>query len=1097
MLTYTFEKGFSLSDQIQSISFSSNGKYLAAGLDDRVYIWDTATWLLNLRFRRDAVPIRALTWDNKGRLFFGCDGGILTMVTLNEQEYLSEGFCASERPIRHIAVSVMGNFLALGGDDEVTIWSYRAGASSRAKWEFVKRLSDPQDKLDKTSVNVSGLAWASGFPQQLVVAYDKQGVVTWDIEENIPLFKAGKTHHHVGVRSSHTDAPNVLIGGGAHYAIPSGRELRVYFRENGRDFRCLTSPGIIPSGAPMAWAHDGTCIVAAMERDIVLLQIEKRLETKISLKDCIHVSHLSWNRSTSSKGSMYRLAVVTNRSVLRVLRADSNRAFGEPRRLSDPHSRFLYCFSTVLLVLLVALINESTPSRFQFCLSSGSAHFQMTSQETRIRKLSKDSAMSRVRDKYGNVIFNPYNRPNDSRIHASDALLIGELKSTYVSATNRNEDITGQKESTFEKLVISTPNADYLPLVNVGQQVISIYVDGRWGAEDYAQWPQWYFDGREHFPYILRKPSAEALREHPLRRLWWNMTEVDFERNPGDEDGKLEQSIAQELFDIRTQLMEEVKLCVCNDGLVWSKLQACAGKMRQCTSTLLYTPQPYLVAMLTLAAAQRYCLETRAMLDRIADIGKNHASDDYPPANHSLLGCITNRVPVVYEMYEKGIPVWFVWPLSRVTSDTSIVAQGLVLLPAEFGVELKRWPGAPIFYQGRLARDIHNSIENWRPGNMDLRLLCGESIIPGEMKDAEKPKPEGHKEKKNRVEPYSKAQAAAKVASKRPNISINKDLFRQSSSAYMPNMPDVWKRALQSIDANTDRVVQHPDIHLFRGYAFPPAHMFCGEDDKKSLEHMLGWLVVRNSWIGSFGDVARTSALPGPQQWRTYLRGIALGLELTRPDDRKQASSMPETGQSTRSHSTRRGAKLKEKAREIFESIQVPSKNTLQHILWNGSCVWRRNELHFSILDRRVLVWDVIDHNFRIELMTMDQLLMAKEWKNTGTRLFREIKLNALWPNVLLLSTELPSPLNSGLTVDNLERRRPLIEAFRRIVMDWPGDTPQLLSRLSFHKCVDGKDIWDEEMMIKVEALAAAHYCQVFFDHFGRAPCVPCTFPVA
>lgn len=78
-----------------------------------------------------------------GRLFFGCDGGILTMVTFCEkvrtihlhirgvltrqQEFHSEGFYASEKPIRFIAVNSCGNHLALGGGDEVTIWSMSKG----------------------------------------------------------------------------------------------------------------------------------------------------------------------------------------------------------------------------------------------------------------------------------------------------------------------------------------------------------------------------------------------------------------------------------------------------------------------------------------------------------------------------------------------------------------------------------------------------------------------------------------------------------------------------------------------------------------------------------------------------------------------------------------------------------------------------------------------------------------------------------------------------------------------------------------------------------------------------------------------------------
>lgn len=47
----------------------------------------------------------------------------------------------------------------------------------KAKWSFFRRLDDPQDKHDKTTVNVSGVAWANESPMHLVVSYDKQGIM--------------------------------------------------------------------------------------------------------------------------------------------------------------------------------------------------------------------------------------------------------------------------------------------------------------------------------------------------------------------------------------------------------------------------------------------------------------------------------------------------------------------------------------------------------------------------------------------------------------------------------------------------------------------------------------------------------------------------------------------------------------------------------------------------------------------------------------------------------------------------------------------------------------------------------------------------------
>lgn len=127
---------------------------------------------------------------------------------------------------------------------------------------------------------------------------------TWDVENGIPLFKAGKISHN-NVSSSRIDTPQVLIGGGPHFAIPSGKEVRVYSRQTGRDFRCLASPGIIPSGSPMVWAHGGTCIIAALEHAIVLLQIEKRHEATLSIEGVCCVQGFFFARLTVSAGCLH------------------------------------------------------------------------------------------------------------------------------------------------------------------------------------------------------------------------------------------------------------------------------------------------------------------------------------------------------------------------------------------------------------------------------------------------------------------------------------------------------------------------------------------------------------------------------------------------------------------------------------------------------------------------------------------------------------------------------------------------------------------------------------------------------------------------
>lgn len=80
----TFRKAY-------SISFSANGKFLAAGIDDCVYIWNTATWKVELCYQKNFSKILSVCWDASGILLFGCDGGWLTIISSGD-EVLSSSF---------------------------------------------------------------------------------------------------------------------------------------------------------------------------------------------------------------------------------------------------------------------------------------------------------------------------------------------------------------------------------------------------------------------------------------------------------------------------------------------------------------------------------------------------------------------------------------------------------------------------------------------------------------------------------------------------------------------------------------------------------------------------------------------------------------------------------------------------------------------------------------------------------------------------------------------------------------------------------------------------------------------------------------------
>ncbi len=280
-------------------------------------------------------------------------------------------------------------------------------------------------------------------------------------------------------------------------------------------------------------------------------------------------------------------------------------------------------------------------------------------------------------------------------------------------------------------MVITTPNADYLPNVNLNHQIVICRRDGRWGPHDWTQWPQWYFDDYDHFPYILHRPAKENLAEHPLRRLWWDMNSDDFVEEAGcglTGIGRLREEIGLEFYNLRQDLMRIVYAYKSGTKEDQRKLHAAAATMRHCTATLRWTPQTYLNVVQTVTATQRYYLETQAMLDKIRI--REEYRGERPATVFPFIGTVTNRESVVSELFDKGIPVWYVRAGAFIPRHINIIQQMPLADPhPSLGVVVDRWPNAPVFYTGPLSPGIYFATGKWRPGTIDLSRV-GQELPP-------------------------------------------------------------------------------------------------------------------------------------------------------------------------------------------------------------------------------------------------------------------------------------------------------------------------------------------------------------------------------
>jgi hypothetical protein len=172
-----------------------------------------------------------------------------------------------------------------------------------------------------------------------------------------------------------------------------------------------------------------------------------------------------------------------------------------------------------------------------------------------------------------------------------------------------------------------------------------------------------------------------------------------------------------------------------------------------------------------------------------------------------------------------------------------------------------------------------------------------------------------------------------------------------------------------------------------------------------------------------------------------------------------------------------------------------PNKDDLSTISWNNHVVWVPGCVDLHLMDFQLGVWDSHEHNFRAELISLDRCIMSEVWKNPRAGMDRERKLRAVFFSEILLMVSVPPGFKSIASQDAKDHCS-FVDGFRLVLADWPGTVPACLKTLQLRKQLDGEDVWDFEAMRLVERKAYPFYCQTFFDHFGRAPSIPHTYPL-
>ncbi|KAI6111410.1 hypothetical protein F5141DRAFT_1214914 [Pisolithus sp. B1] len=542
---------------------------------------------------------------------------------------------------------------------------------------------------------------------------------------------------------------------------------------------------------------------------------------------------------------------------------------------------------------------------------------------------------------------------------------------------------------------ITSPNISFVPqpFIFEGARVKPL-CDGQFGHINCFQWPQLY---AECYVWSACIPQKLAYRDDPTWRwLWWNVTQSveDFvlERGLAFKVGRIHEDKWKLLETIYNRLDEWAQDWIQKnphydgplrvDAWLWS-CQQCLLHLKQ----LLFTFQDTVILV---TFCQHLCLDVFRMLEYLQTV--------LPPADGTFIdvfnhwmGTFTMDPEECQHLFEGHIPVWLVWKLDHVPEDMKVLKEvevtcpdDIVMDPEEFEVRqvLKwkgswRYPGDVCHMHTRdgpaigLEQFAHPWLEtsaesssgttpstptNARPSASNAASSSSENSNAGvvrmdRLRQCTKPYPPAG------LRPGAK-----------PSLIPNLELWEDPIDPAIPPAMSTWHAALKDVVMDVKRV--HSNVPKV-AYFFPnPVLLVRGQSSDRRQWYMRNWPVSRVGWITclSASDVSPIT----PRSWWDFLNTIPEQISATFSSDQLcEATSLfsPEL---------------------IRVQHDIPS-----HVQFQDLSICIVDLASMDQLTKSKVLWDLYEHNFWFEVVTLGHALMPglssnwePEWLDHVCQLF-------------------------------------------------------------------------------------------------------------
>ena len=247
---------------------------------------------------------------------------------------------------------------------------------------------------------------------------------------------------------------------------------------------------------------------------------------------------------------------------------------------------------------------------------------------------------------------------------------------------------------------------------------------------------------------------------------------------------------------------------------------------------------------------------------------------------------------------------------------------------------------------------------------------------------------------------------------------------------------------------------------------FPDPCLIVGttsEDRRK--RYLVTWLSVRSAWINR---VTSSTASPvHPSIWRGFLNSIPNPEEVF---SSSTASSHPNEAMNLF------GAE--------FIQLHITAHQSPALLTWRDITVTADT---LNVEHIRQVLWDLAEHNFRFELLSLDKRMASEAW--TADSANREEMVLRVFDGGagFVLGSEPFPDRNRGLGALQVEDRSLFVDNFRALLSSWPDAPSALQNPLGMSPI--------NTHIFSVERCATLFYVQTFYDTHGRPPIIPRHIP--